>query len=129
MKKETKYCQNYDIHLLNGEVIGASEAYDLPAEKGLVGKFEKADDNEIFEIGDAISGFAYIPKRSILFISTGDVREGGADMEVKINKEIRNYTESMFFGLSMRQFLFSVLACGVAVGLFFLLRGRFGTET
>ncbi|MCR0417187.1 PrgI family protein [[Clostridium] innocuum] len=50
-------------------------------------------------------------------------------MEVKINKEIRNYTESMFFGLSMWQFLFSVLACGVAVGLFFLLRGRFGTET
>ena len=50
-------------------------------------------------------------------------------MEVKINKEIRNYTESMFFGLSMRQFLFSVLACGMAVGLFFLLRGRFGTET
>jgi hypothetical protein len=50
-------------------------------------------------------------------------------LEVKINKEIRNYTESMFFGLSMRQFLFSVLACGVAVGLFFLLRGKFGTET
>ena len=50
-------------------------------------------------------------------------------MEVKINKEIRNYTESMFFGLSLRQFIFSVLACGVAVGLYFLLRGRFGTET
>ncbi len=50
-------------------------------------------------------------------------------MEVKINKEIRNYTESMFFGLSMRQFIFSVLACGVAVGLFFLLRPYFGTET
>lgn len=50
-------------------------------------------------------------------------------MEVKINKEIRNYTESMFFGLSMRQFVFSVLACGVAVGLYFLLRPRFGTET
>ena len=75
MKKETMYYQNYYIHLLNGEVIGASEAYDLPAEKGLVGKFGKADDNEIFEIGDAISGFAYIPKRSILFISTGDVGE------------------------------------------------------
>ena len=50
-------------------------------------------------------------------------------MEVKINKEIRNYTESMFFGLSMRQFIFSVLACGVAVGLYFLLRPKFGTET
>ena len=50
-------------------------------------------------------------------------------MEVKINREIRNYTESIFFGLSLRQFIFSVLACGVAVGLYFLLRPRFGTET
>ncbi|MCI9068257.1 MAG: PrgI family protein [Lachnospiraceae bacterium] len=50
-------------------------------------------------------------------------------MEVKINKEIRNYTESMFFGLSLRQFFFSVLACGVAVGSYFLLRPRFGIET
>ena len=31
-------------------------------------------------------------------------------MEVKINREIRNYTESMFFGLSLRQFIFSVFA-------------------
>ena len=76
MKKEQKYYQIYHIHLLNGEVVEASEAYDLPAEKGLVGRFEKADDNEIFEIGDSISGFAYIPKRSILFLSTGEVREG-----------------------------------------------------
>lgn len=50
-------------------------------------------------------------------------------MEVKINREIRNYTESMFFGLSLRQFIFSVLACGVAVGLYFLLRDYVGTET
>ena len=50
-------------------------------------------------------------------------------MEVKINKEIRNYTESMFFGLSLRQFIFSVFACGVAVELFFLFRPYFGTET
>lgn len=50
-------------------------------------------------------------------------------MEVKINKEIRNYTESIFFGLSIRQFIFSVLACGVSVGLYFLLRPFYGTET
>lgn len=50
-------------------------------------------------------------------------------MEVKINREIRNYTESMFFGLSLRQFIFSILACGVAVGLYFLLRSYVGTET
>lgn len=76
MKKEPKHYQIYHIHLLNGEVMEASEAYDLPMEKGLVGKYGKADDNEIFEIGDASSGFVYIPKRSILFIATGDVREG-----------------------------------------------------
>jgi hypothetical protein len=50
-------------------------------------------------------------------------------LEVKINKEIRNYTESMFFGLSLRQFIFSLLACGVAVGLYFILRPYFGIET
>lgn len=50
-------------------------------------------------------------------------------MEVKINREIRNYTESMFFGLSMRQFVFSILAIAVAVGLFFVLRPHLDTET
>lgn len=50
-------------------------------------------------------------------------------MEVKINREIRNYTEAMFFGLSLRQFIFSILACGVAVGIYFLLRPYVGTET
>ena len=50
-------------------------------------------------------------------------------MEVKINKEISNYTESMFLGLSLRQFIFSDVACGVAVGLYFILRPYFGTET
>ena len=49
-------------------------------------------------------------------------------MEVKINKEIRNYTESMFLGLSLRQFIFSVLACGMEVVLYFLLSGLSGME-
>lgn len=50
-------------------------------------------------------------------------------MEVKINREIREYTESMFFGLTLRQFIFSVLACGVAVAVYFLLQPILGTET
>ncbi len=50
-------------------------------------------------------------------------------MEVRINREIRDYTESMFFGLSLRQFLFSVLACGVAVGIYLGLNPILGTET
>ena len=50
-------------------------------------------------------------------------------MEIKINKEIRGYTESMFFGLNLRQFMFSVLAVGVAVAIYFGLRNHLGTET
>lgn len=47
-------------------------------------------------------------------------------MEVKINKEIRDYTESIFFGLSLRQFIFSLIACVIAVLLYFLFRPYFG---
>ncbi len=50
-------------------------------------------------------------------------------MEVKINKEIRDYTESIYFGLSLRQFIFSLLACVMAVVLYFLFRPYFGMET
>lgn len=50
-------------------------------------------------------------------------------MEVKINKEIRDYTESVYFGLSLRQFIFSILACVVAVIIYFILRPYLGIET
>ena len=50
-------------------------------------------------------------------------------MEIKINREIRNYTETMFFGLSLRQFIFSALAMGIAVTLYFCLKPIVGAET
>ena len=50
-------------------------------------------------------------------------------MEIKINKEIRNYKETIFFGLSMRQFVCAVLAVGVAVGLYFGLSQFADRET
>ena len=50
-------------------------------------------------------------------------------MEVKINREIRDYTESMFFGLSLRQFIFALLAVFAAVGGYFLLKPHLGMET
>ena len=50
-------------------------------------------------------------------------------MEIKINKEIRNYTESLFFGLSARQFFFSVCACIVSVILYFILKPYFDIGT
>lgn len=50
-------------------------------------------------------------------------------MEVKINKDIREFSENIFFGLSLRQFIFSVIACIVAVILYFILKPYFGIET
>ena len=50
-------------------------------------------------------------------------------MEIKFNREIRNYNETMFFGLSMRQFFFSIAAVGIAVLLYLLLKDSFGVET
>lgn len=47
-------------------------------------------------------------------------------MEVRINKVVRNYQESLFFGLSLRQLLFALLAVAVAVGVYFGLRPVLG---
>lgn len=37
-------------------------------------------------------------------------------MEIKINKEIRSYKETVYFGLTARQLICSLLAVGTAVG-------------
>lgn len=52
----------------------------------------------------------------------------GGNMQLKINKEIKNYTESIFFGLTMRQFCFAILACLVAVIIYFLCIDILGLE-
>ncbi len=49
-------------------------------------------------------------------------------MEVKMNKEIRDYQESMFFGLDFRQCFFSVLAILTAVGIYFGVHTLLGEE-
>ena len=50
-------------------------------------------------------------------------------MEVKINREIQEYQENIFFGLNLRQLIFSILAIGAAVAIYFGLRDVLGTET
>ena len=51
-------------------------------------------------------------------------------MEIKINREIRDYTEAIFFGLSMRQFFFSLIGAAVAIVMYFILKNfGAGTET
>lgn len=49
-------------------------------------------------------------------------------MEVKVNKEIREYQESLFFGLDLRQCVFSLLAVAAALGIYFGLRDVAGDE-
>lgn len=49
-------------------------------------------------------------------------------MEVKMNKEIMEYREAMFFGLDFRQMACSLLAVLAAVGIYFGLRGVAGDE-
>lgn len=51
-----------------------------------------------------------------------------SNFEIKINKEIRDYTESIFFGLSLRQSIFSIIACIIATGIYFLFNDKLGTE-
>lgn len=51
-----------------------------------------------------------------------------SNFEIKINKEIRDYTESILLGLSLRQTIFSILACVITCGLYFLFKERLGTE-
>ena len=50
-------------------------------------------------------------------------------MEIKIPKEVRQHRETVFFGLSTRQFVCSVLAVGVAVGAYLALSALAGRET
>ena len=45
-----------------------------------------------------------------------------------MNKEIRDYQESMFWGLSFRQCLFSVLAILAALGIYFVTRKYAGEQ-
>ena len=51
-----------------------------------------------------------------------------SNFEIKINKEIRDYTESIFFGLSLRQSIFSIIACIIAIGIYFLFNNKLCTE-
>lgn len=50
-------------------------------------------------------------------------------MEVKIPKEVRSHKETIFFGLSARQFICAALAVGIAAGVYLGLGQLVGKET
>lgn len=49
-------------------------------------------------------------------------------IEIKINKEINNYKENIFFGLTLRQFVCSAAAVAIAVGAYFVCVPILGEE-
>lgn len=49
-------------------------------------------------------------------------------IEIKIPKEVRRHKETIFFGLSGRQFFCAVLAVAVAAGVYLGLGGVIGRE-
>ena len=50
-------------------------------------------------------------------------------MEIKIPKEVRQHKETIFFGLSARQFFCALVAVGLAVGVYLGLGDILGKET
>ena len=50
-------------------------------------------------------------------------------MEIKIPKEVRQHKETIFFGLSARQFFCAIAAVGLAVGVYLGLSPALGKET
>ncbi|CCY66465.1 putative uncharacterized protein [Clostridium sp. CAG:678] len=50
-------------------------------------------------------------------------------MDIRINKEFRDYSETIYFGLNMRQLVFSACAVGIAVASYFLLKPYLSMET
>ena len=49
-------------------------------------------------------------------------------MEIRINKDIKDYHESLFFGLSTQQFIFSVAAVSFVNRIYFELKNYINTE-
>ncbi len=73
---KTDSYQNYILHLIDGKSCETYEPYDLPMNKGLIASYRSLKDNDMIEV---LSGIlderVYIPKKSIVAISTGDVTQ------------------------------------------------------
>ncbi len=68
--------QVYDVHLVDGSVLHEFEPFDYVGARSIESRYKKANDNEIITIGNAWDGTAFVAKRNILFICTGDVIAG-----------------------------------------------------
>ena len=83
------FMQEYEIHLINGSVIPAMEPMELEGSKSLIDRFANGDPDEVFCVGDYASGYAVVPARSIVYISTGGVHEIEDDDRAQRHEELR----------------------------------------
>lgn len=67
--------QIYNMHLIDGGVVSIKEEQDASGESSFMNEFMNCKSEHVFCIGDEISGFTYVPKRSIVYVTTGDVDE------------------------------------------------------
>lgn len=60
----------YRLHLINGDILTASEPVDEEKkDKDLITRFGETDPDELLEIGGNQEASAFIPVRNIMFIS------------------------------------------------------------
>jgi len=76
------YYQEYFIHMNNGDVLRMIESYDLEWEKGIIYAFEESQKDFLY-INVGLDDVAYVPKKNICFITTGNVVKGLADFDFK----------------------------------------------
>ena len=67
--------QMYTIHLINGDMITASEPYDLTGPECLIEKYFDSEDDPGFCIGDDFEGYHYFKAKDIVQICTAGVKK------------------------------------------------------
>ena len=67
--------QDYLIHLRNGEKVNVMEPYNLTGPKALINRYQYANPESVFCVGDPATGFHYFKAKDIVQITTLDVRE------------------------------------------------------
>ena len=63
--------QEYRIHLVNNQIIHASEERYIPEEKRLHNRFRASKPEDVLTIGTEDTSRAFVPVRNILYVSMG----------------------------------------------------------
>ena len=63
--------QEYRIHLVNNQIIHASEERYIPEDKRLHNRFRVSKPEDVLTIGTEDTSRAFVPVRNILYVSMG----------------------------------------------------------